>query len=167
MATIFRGDNPSTFLSKTMRELVAILNEEAAQMETELVESTPADRGGLRQGWTTKFATERNPVAVIGQSKNYFLSVELGRKPGSGISTEGQQAVALWATRKGVVETTQEAKSLAYRLSEKYKREGRPAQGFAGLANPRSTAPSSPPNNLQPVGGPILAGFQRLRRRLS
>ena len=167
MSTIrFSGPDPKAFYQATRRELVAIINEEATLLESELVQATPGDRGGLRQGWNFKPATEQQLSAVIGQSKSYFLAVELGRKPGSGISAKGQREVAKWAFRKGIVGDPKEAKSFAYLLSRKYMREGRPAQGFAGLANKGDKAPRSLTDNLVPVGGPILAGFNRLNARL-
>lgn len=169
MSVIFSGDDPTIFLRKTQREVVAILNEEASQLETDLVSATPADTGNLRQGWTLRPATILNKVAIVGQSKVHFLPTEFGRKPGKGISAEGQEAVSVWAARKlGLDNSTVggEADQFARALSQKYIRMGRPAQGFAGLAIPGTVPTGNPPENIKPVGGPIKAGFDRLRRRL-
>jgi hypothetical protein len=170
VAVTYRGDDPTLFLRKTTKEVVAILNDEATQLETELVSATPADTGNLRQGWTMRPATPDRMVSIVGQSKIHFLPTELGRKPGTGISREGQDAVSVWAARKlGLDNSTAggEANQFAQALSRKYVSMGRPAQGFAGLATPGTTPKGSPPSNLVPVGGPIKAGFDRLRNRLS
>lgn len=166
MQVAFKGDRPPEFYLKSRRELVSIINDEASRMETELVQATPGDRGGLRRGWTLKPATEDRLTAVVGQSSSYFLPVELGRRPGKGISQRGQEEVAKWALRNKIIARQRAAQSFAYLLSQKYKREGRPAVGFAGLAQPGSMPPSQLPTNLEPKRGPILDGFERLKRRL-
>jgi len=167
MATVkFSGQEPSKFYKRSKAELLAIVNQEAANLETKLVEATPGDRGGLRQGWVYKPATESKPQAVVGQSKVYFLPLELGRKPGTGISAKGQLEVAKWAGRKGITSGPKEATTFAFLLSRKYKREGKPALGFAGLATEGSRAGSVNLDDIKPVGGPILAGFKKLTERL-
>ncbi len=169
MTVVYRGDSPEIFLKKTQAELVSILNEEASQLETDLVQATPADTGNLRQGWTMRAATISNQVAIVGQSKVHFLPMEFGRKAGKGISPEGQEAVSVWASRKlGLDNSTVggEADQFARFLSMKYKLFGKPAVGFAGLARPGEVPTGEPPANLEPVGGPIKSAFDRLRSRL-
>lgn len=161
---VFKGKHPDNFYESERRKLVAIINEEASQLETDLVSATPGDTGALRQGWTLKPASEKRLAAIVGQNKVHFLPLELGRKPGKGISQRGQESVAIWAQRKLGI-TGQEAKSFAFLLSRKYKQKGRPAEGFAGLAKPGD--PAKPLSEItEPVGGPILNSFRRLNRRL-
>jgi hypothetical protein len=159
---VFKGKKPDDFYKSERKKLVAVINEEATQLETNLVAATPGDTGALRQGWTLKPASEKGLAAIVGQNKVHFLPLELGRKPGTGISQKGQEAVSVWAKRKLGL-TGQEAKSFAFLLSRKYKKFGRPAEGFAGLAKPGQ--PAQPIPN-EPVGGPILESFKRLNRRL-
>jgi hypothetical protein len=176
MQVTFKGEKPSSFYQQTRRELVAIINEEATRIETELIQATPGDRGGLRRGWQFKPATEKRLVAVVGQSSSYFLPVELGRRPGKGISQRGQEEVAKWALRKKIIQRargqggrfikSKAAASFAYMLSQKYKREGRPAVGFAGLGTPGEVPTSQLPPTFEPNRGPIFEGFERLRSRL-
>jgi hypothetical protein len=62
---------------------------------------------------------------------------------------------------------TKQATNLAYGLSKKYRRQGRPAQGFAGLAIPGSI-PTQLSEQLNPIsGGLIDLAFRELDRRLS
>ena len=173
MVTVrFKGDKPQSFYKMARQELIAIINDEVTAMETELVQATPGDRGGLRRGWSIRYATSTRMSAAVGQSSSYFLATEIGRRPGTGISAKGQEEVAKWALRKKIIQPKGKqnkqsaAKSFAFLLSQKYKREGRPAMGYAGLAKPGSMPPSQLPDNLEPVGGPIMEGFNRLKSRL-
>jgi hypothetical protein len=161
------GTPPEEYYKKTRQEIANILNDTAANLESDLVAATPADTGNLRQGWTSRFANEQNLTAIVSQSKQYFLPLEMGRKPGKGISQQGQQSVKRWASRKlGLGDT--EADSFAFLLSQKYKREGRPAEGFAGLAHPGDNPVSNTSDNIQPVsGGLIDDAFQNLKNKLN
>ena len=104
-------------------------------------------------------------MAIVGQSKRHFLPVEMGRRPGKGISARGQQSVATWGRRKLGL-SPKEAKSFAYLLSRKYKREGRAATGFAGLARKGSKA-KAPQAEIQPLKTGIIGkAFTDLERRL-
>lgn len=165
MSVTFRGTSPSEFDEEKRRELKNIINEEISELESNLVEATPADTGRLRQSWTARFASENNLEGVVSQSSKYFLPLELGRKPGKGISKSGQQSVAKWARRKLNIE---DGNSFAFLLSQKYKREGRKAEGFAGLAKPGSNPASNTGEDLKPVeGGLIKKAFDRLKRRIN
>lgn len=167
MSVSYKGPNATQFYFRQRRKLVQIVNEELAQLETDLVEATPADTGNLRQGWSIRPATETSLVGLIGQSKRHFLPVEMGRKPGSGISQEGQESVATWARRKLGL-SGEEAESFAYNLSRKYFREGRPAVGFAGLAEPGQAGGQYGSGKLEPTNGGLIAkSFRTLDRRLS
>jgi len=157
MPTTTRGPSPDEFYENVQREILNTVNIEAANISRSLTRATPVGVGGqLSGGWVFSPATSRSPVAVVANSQSYLLPVELGRKPGKGISAEGQDSVTLWARRKlGLSET--EGRSLAYLLSRKYKREGRPAQGFMGLARPGDSAPGGQADELEPVAGGLLA----------
>lgn len=166
----FKGPPPGDFFKTQRQRLIKVINEELAELEGNLVQATPADTGNLRQGWTLVPMTEKSNVGFVGQSKAHFLPVEIGRRPGSGISERGQESVAKWARRKLGL-GAKESKSFAYLLSRKYQRKGRPATGFAGLATPG--APGGQGNRgaggyFNPVpGGIIDRSFRTLRRRLA
>lgn len=166
MAIAFNGTSPREFVRNDIRRLVGILNDEATKLQTDLVKVTPADRGQLRGRWTLKKATENKPVAIVGQSSVYFLPLEMGRKPGKGISAEGQENVAKWALRVGAAASPKDAQGLAYLLSRKYKLEGKAALGFAGLAKPGDKPTGSYNESIEPVGSVLLESFNRLKKRL-
>lgn len=131
-----KGPDPNQYYRDQLEFLVGAINRVGANLNREIVRATPVGIGGeLQRSWSFNAATRDNPIATVGSSSQYLLPVELGRKPGKGISAEGQTSVQLWARRKLQLSPA-EAKGFAYLLSEKYKREGRPAQGFMGLAKP-------------------------------
>jgi hypothetical protein len=167
MSVTYSGPEPTRFYFQQRRKLIQIVNEELAQLETDLVENTPANTGNLRQGWVISPATEQKLVGRISNNKAHFLPVEMGRRPGSGISREGQESVATWARRKLGL-SQEESESFAYMLSRKYFREGRPAAGFAGLAMPGQRGGQYSTGNIEPVeGGLIAKSFRVLDRRLT
>lgn len=177
-AVTFKGISPEEFARDKIKAFVNIANEEALELEGQLVEKSPANFGRLKGGWVFTPATEDKPKAIVNQSVSYFLPVEMGRAKGKGISKEGQTKVARWAklvlglrdersTKKSRDNETS-AKTFAFLLSQKYKREGRPATGFVGLAKPGDT-PSSPNQKVpeNPVKGSILdLAFSRIRSRV-
>jgi hypothetical protein len=165
MATITSGPDPSTFYGDKRRKLILALNAEMVKLEAAVVKATPASDGRLRQGWDLNKASQNDPRVTLDQTVSYFLPVEFGRSPGKGISAEGQESVARWA-RLALGMPESETRSFAFLLSQKYKREGRPATGFAGLAKP-GTIPTGQPGlageELTPVsGGLIDQAFKRL-----
>jgi hypothetical protein len=130
------------------------LNKGTMDLYGQIVKATPSGIGGrLRRSWSISPATLANPVAIIGSNSTYLLPLEMGRKPGKGISAEGQRGVALWARRVLKLDDSK-ALGFAYLLSRKYKLEGRPATGFIGLARPGEAARTTVPK--QPVSGSIL-----------
>ena len=161
------GTDPKVFTEDIMRALVGAINSEATRLETELVEATPSGTSGrMRQGWVFTPATLDNPVATVGQSVPYFLPMELGRSPGKGISQKGQEEVMRWAKLVIGLEPKDQA-GFAYALSEKYKKFGRPAVGFVGLARPGQTPSSTPNIPDDPIPGSLLASaFERIQNRL-
>lgn len=163
-----KGPKPSTFWEGKELEILTTLNAAAAGLVGDLTAATPVGIGGkLRGSWVMKPATPNNYKAIVGNSRSYLLPVEMGRQPGKGISLKGQESVALWAKRKlGVDEF--EAEDIASALSFRYKRDGRFAEGFMGLAKP-GTKPSGPPkDDINPVRGSLLDNtFRNLTRDLN
>lgn len=159
----YSGDDPDRHLEQVRNQIKNAINETVAELETELVRNTPADTGRLRQTWSSRFADDDNLVGIVGQSSRYFLPLELGRKPGKGISRQGQESVARWGRRKLGIS---DGKGFAYLLSQKYKTEGRKAEGFAGLARPGDN-PVSSQGEIKPVSGGIIQNnLNKLQRRL-
>lgn len=169
MAITYTGTKPTAYFEKVRRDIIRVLNTEAAELERSLVQATPSGvsggGGGLRSGWLFLPANDNNLVAVVGQSSRYFLPVEMGRFPGKGISKKGQVSLARWGKLKlGLGD--QEARSMAFLVSRKYKREGRVAQGFAGLAREGDKA-KSVGENIEPLATGIIGkSFNELRQSL-
>ena len=171
MAVTTKGIPPERFYDDEYVRLLSLTNRAAALVVEKVTQATPVGvsggGGGLRGSWVLSPATKRNPVASVGNSKKYLIPVELGRKPGSGISREGQKAVTLWARRK-LGMGAKEAESFAFLLSRKYKLQGRLAQGFLGLAKEGDKAPNNLPTELDPVRGGLLADvFTQIDRLFS
>ncbi|CBA17787.1 hypothetical protein AHIS1_p075 [Acaryochloris phage A-HIS1] len=160
------GPDPKRFSKELFREVLLIINSEMLTLNREIVKDSPADVGLLKNSWNFVNATAALPLAVLGTSSSYFLPVEMGRAPGKGISAEGQQSVAAWANRVLSI-SGPKAKGFAFLLSQKYKREGRKAVGFAGLAKP-GTIPSGSREATIPeiAGGKIDITFRKIERRL-
>ena len=163
-----KGPNPSQYGETQNREILKALNSSVTGLYGEVVKAQPVGVGGrLQRSWTLTPATSSNPTASIGTNSQYFLSVEMGRVPGKGISKEGQESVALWARRKLTL-SEPDSRSFAFLLSRKYRREGRPAQGLLGLAQPGSQGASIPKTLDQTVPGSLLReGLSNLEKSLS
>lgn len=159
------GLPPKEFWENRKNNLVFALNDNATRIETEVIDATPANEGRLKGGWVLTPATLSNPIAIIEQSVPYFLPVEIGRKPGKGISKEGQKSVKRWAKLVLGIGSDTEQAGFAYLLSKKYKAEGRPAVGFLGLAK-EGVVPSSNfsvDQEYNPISGSLLdEAFKRL-----
>lgn len=177
-AVTYSGITPQQFAQDKIKAFVNLANEEGLQIESELVKDSPANFGRLKGGWVFTPATIEKPRAIVNQSVSYFLPVEMGRAPGKGISKEGQTQVARWArlvlglkderSTKKTREGKTSAKTFAFLLSQKYKREGRPAVGFVGLAEPGKTPTSQGqkvPDQLIP-GSLLDVAFKRIRARV-
>lgn len=160
MATTTTGESPTLYGFRVRREALATLNVAVAGLYGEIVRAMPVGVGGrLQRSWVFSPATPNNPQAAIGTSSSYFLPVEMGRRPGKGVSREGQESIELWARRKLRL-SPQESRSFAYLLSQKYKREGRKASGLIGLSTPGSLPSGALSPTVDPVPGSILArGF--------
>jgi hypothetical protein len=159
---------PSEFLEYQQRQILQILNTEAGSAYREIVRAMPVGVGGeLQRSWIFIPGSLGNPTAIIGSSSSYFLPVEMGRVPGKGVSREGQESIQLWARRK-LSMSPQESRGFAYLLSEKYKREGRGAQGLIGLAAQGSQGSQIPSELAATISGSILHKlYQELERKLS
>lgn len=163
------GVDPDDLVDQLKRRIVTEINQSATDLYRSLSNDTPVGVAGqLRQGWQLHLASMNDPEAAIAQSNPYFLALELGRKPGKGISADGQAEVAIWASRV-LGATPSEARGFAYLLSRSYKERGRPARGFAGLARP-GDPPKTPSdlNDIKPIkGGLISEAFKQLDARLN
>lgn len=168
MAVTYRGIPPERYWGERQHKFRSVVNEVLANLEAELVTNTPVGVGGrLKGGWSFQPMLPGVDSASVGQSLKYFLPLELGRRPGKGADQKGRESIALWARRKLGL-SPQEARGLAFVLSRKYKLEGKPAVGFAGLAMPGARPQSGEPENLEPVsGGLISQAFVELDNRLS
>lgn len=170
MAVTYTGTKPEAYFEQIRRDILRVLNTEAAELERSLITATPSGvsggGGGLRSGWRFLPAKEDKLIAVVGQSSRYFLPVEMGRLPGKGIDKKGQESLARWGKLKlGLGD--QESRSMAFLVSRKYKREGRVAQGFAGLAREGDKAKSGVGENIDPLDSGIIGkSFNELRRSL-
>lgn len=162
-----RGTSPKQYGQEQIGGLLKIINLQGAKINRQATKTSPVGVGGLLRGsWVFSPARPSNPVAVVANSREYFLPVEVGRKPGKGVSRKGQAAIALWAQRVLGV-SAKEGKSIAYLLSRKYKSQGRPAQGFLGLAKRGSIPSGDLPPTVEPVRGSLLdRNFKELGRRL-
>lgn len=153
------GQPPSLWFQKHTQEKSDHLSKTAFELESAIVKSLPVGVGGeMSRSWTTIPSTPATLTAIVGTSSSYFLAVELGRKPGKGISADGQKSVQLWAKRKLQL-SPQQSKGFAYLLSEKYKREGRDSGGYIGLIQKGLPGGSTPPIN--PVPNSILDKAQQ------
>ncbi|CBA17891.1 hypothetical protein AHIS2_p084 [Acaryochloris phage A-HIS2] len=167
MATQTFGPDPKKYSKEIKRQITLVINSEMLALQGKIISNSPVDVGILKNSWNYLPATTVLPTGILGTTSKYFLPVEMGRAPGKGISAEGQDAVAAWATR--VLQVSQpEAQDVAFLLSQKYKRQGRPAIGFAGLAVPGSTPRTSQTRSIikELPGGLIDRTFRAIDRKL-
>lgn len=76
--------------------------------------------GAYRRAWKWR---ETNEGVSIFNNMPYAPVIEYGRRPGKGISREGQIALARWVRRKMKVKES-EAKGIAYCIARAHKRRG-------------------------------------------
>lgn len=168
------GVTPINFINDKLDKFVDVLNQEALELERELIRDTPKGVSAkLANTWNVDYATMNQPRAIVSNNSSYLLPVEMGRAPGKGISLEGQKSVELWAKRVLQIKSKKGAdadrKAFAKALSYKYYKFGRPAKGFIGLANEGET-PSSLGQNVpeNPINGSLLFNaFERIKRELN
>lgn len=154
MAIKYRGPTPEKFWQDKQAQIKVVVNEFLFNLESEAAQNTPSGISGqLRGRW--KVLPFNGKTGALQQPQSYYLPVELGRKPGKGISAKGQSSVARWAKLKLGL-SAKEAKSFAYLLSRKYKREGRKPSPILGLRDPDN--PSS--------GGLLDKAFKKLDQDL-
>lgn len=80
----------------------------------------PEDKGYLRDSWDLKYDDEEQE-SRIGPRAQYAYNIEFGRKPGKGIPLE---PLTLWVRRKVGVSDERAARSMAFAISRKAKRQG-------------------------------------------
>lgn len=169
----YKGTPPKDYIDQKLDQFVALLNQEALELERELVEATPSGVSGrLRSLWSVDYAIPKRVRAIVSNNSSYLLPVEMGRVPGKGISIEGQESVQLWAKRvlglKSYKGVDKDRQNFAKALSLKYQKYGRPARGFIGLAVEGETPSSTPSVPDQPVSGSLLFNaFNRLKNELN
>ena len=161
------GPPPKEYAVKINKAVVRTVNTGMIALQSKLISDSPVDVGILKNAWNFIPATSVLPKAIIGTSSAYFLPTEMGRKPGKGISAEGQQNVQAWAQRV-LGKSEKDSKGFAFMLSRKYKREGRPALGFAGLATPGSIPSGASGDEIKEItGGTISNAFKGITASLS
>lgn len=155
MGVKYVGTSPEKFWQDKKGAIAQTVNTFLFDLERQASEKTPSGVSGqLRGRW--KVIPFDGKTGAIQQPQGYFLPVELGRRPGKGISAKGQQAVARWGKLKlGLSE--KEAKSFAYLLSRKYKLQGRKPAPILGLKDPDTPSP----------GGLLDTAFKKLDKDLS
>lgn len=155
MSVRYVGKNPEQFWQDRSGEIKVVVNEFLFNLESQAASRTPSGVSGqLRGRW--KVLPFNGKTGALQQPQSYYLPVELGRKPGKGISEKGQQAVARWAKLKLGL-SQREAKSFAYLLSRKYKLQGRKPQPILDLRDPETAQP----------GGLLDRSFKKLESDLS
>lgn len=154
--TTTKGIPPDDFFKRIKANTKEVIDTEMLQLEKVAVEKSPSGvSGNLRQRWN--YSPFDGTTAILSQSQQYFFPVEFGRKPGKGISAIGQRAVARWAKLKLGITNEKSAKSFAYLLSEKYKKQGREPQPIIDLE----------PNSLNPKpGGELDKTFKEIDKGL-
>lgn len=141
-----KGIAPGRLKKEKLEQIGNLVNRELAWAEAEAAKATPVGVSGrLRQGWT--LIPWDGQRAILGQSAVYYPWVEFGRRPGSGISQEGQFAVARWAKLKLGLDH-KESQGFAYGLSERYRRFGRKAQPILKISPSGEPLPGGILDNL-------------------
>lgn len=64
--------------------------------------------------------------AVAFNSAPYAGIIERGRRPGKGVSREGQASLARWVRLKGLTSDEREARGIAFAIARKMKKQGWP-----------------------------------------
>lgn len=151
-----KGIPPDDFFKRIKDNTKEVIDTEMLQLERVVIEKSPSGvSGNLRQRWN--YTPFDGNTAILSQSQQYLFPVEFGRKPGKGINEIGQRAVARWAKLKLGIANEKSAKSFAYLLSEKYKREGRKPQPILDIK----------PESLEPIlGGQLDTTFKEIDRGL-
>lgn len=110
------------------RELLGTMTALTMHLEGEVADALPAVSGLTRASIVSDaWSTPTGALGVVGSASIAALVLEQGRKPGKGVSKEGQEALAVWAQEKLGV-TKVEGLGIAHALSFKYKLHGLPAK---------------------------------------
>jgi len=108
----------------TRRELLATAKASTLHLEGQVKDRIPAASGKTRESvHSDAFSTPVGVIGTVGSSMATATFLELGRKPGSGVSREGQEALGQWAKEKlGVSE--KEVRNVVFLISRKIKKKG-------------------------------------------
>jgi hypothetical protein len=107
------------------RELMAAMTEATMLLQREVTEYIPRGATGLTAASVTSdvFSTSAGVLGVVGSSQPSALFVEAGRRPGKGVSKDGQEALGAWA--KAVLGVSEEEKKgVVFLIARKIKRDG-------------------------------------------
>lgn len=106
------------------RELAAAMTEATMLLEREAKEEWPVGVFNSREQITSDVMLEPAGVlGVVGTPSPYAPVIEAGRRPGKGVSQEGQKAIAMWAVARLGVEPAR-ADDVAFLISQKIRRHG-------------------------------------------
>lgn len=123
----------------TRQRLLGAMTGAVQHLEGEVKDEWPTGPSNSRQQITSDaFSTSAGVLGVVGTPSPYAPVIELGRKPGKGVSEAGRESIAEWAKFKlGVSE--KEALGVAFLVSRKIKRQGIEAKRPFGKVLDRST----------------------------
>ena len=108
----------------TRRELLAAATASTIHLEGQVKDRMPDVSGFTRASvHSDAFSTPMGVIGTVGSSMATASFLELGRKPGKGVSREGQEALGEWAKKKlGVSE--KEVRNVVFLISRKIKKKG-------------------------------------------
>lgn len=155
MSVSSRGTPPDRYIESYLDRIDRSFKEALRDSYEDIREATPVGASGqLKAGWKLILPPKigKRPASIT-NTVPYLVPVELGRKKGKGISVAGQLSVKQWA-QKVLGLDADSAQQFAQELSDKYKKYGRKAQGFLGLAREGAEGGGRIPN--KPISGSIL-----------
>jgi hypothetical protein len=103
--------------------------------------ASPASPGGFTGAWggggapnyISGFRALRHPLgAMVFNTMPYAGVIERGRRPGTGVSREGQFALATWVKRRMGIADPKKAKGIAFLIARKIKARGLRARFVMG-----------------------------------
>lgn len=111
----------------TRRELLAAAKASTLHLEGQVKDRMPSASGKTRESvHSDAFSTPAGVIGTVGSSMATATFLELGRKPGTGVSLEGQEALGTWVKEKlGVSE--KEVPGVVFLIARKIKKKGMPA----------------------------------------
>ena len=111
----------------TRRELLAAAAASTLHLEGQVKDRMPSASGKTRESvFSDAFSTPVGVIGTVGSSQPTATFLELGRKPGTGVSKAGQEALGVWAREKlGISE--KEVRSVVFLIARKIRKHGTPA----------------------------------------